>query len=942
MFDIGIKFSHPWLLLLLIPALALTLIPHLRLVKRYRRNRNRITSLVLHLVVMLLAVLILSGFQVTYSKYNNKNELILLVDMSDSGEKNEAARDELVETLLRQGGYDGISSKIITFGFDQIVASDFNTDADKSLQNYINAPLPDLTATDIAAALELAKESFNNPKTGKIVLITDGKETDEKVLSAVPAVLAKGIMVDIAYIPTDLEENDADIQVTNIQFPEQHIDAGTPCEIKVAVRSTKSVEAKIKLFDNEKENTDNTETFSLIRGENVCTLKHTFEANGVHSVRAEVTTDEDEWNTNNNRYVSYHLVDTFNRVLILESVAGQSEKIREILVSDDRFNVEKNGETIKIVDITGSDVPTTIDELIQYDEVILNNISNGDLARHEGLDELLYTYVHDFGGGMLTVGGKDSEGNAHAYNRADMFETLFQEMLPVQAVNYTPPVGVVVIIDISGSMKQTLSDGSMLYEWGLAGAKSCLNALTERDYFGIMTMNSSYTSVLQLTSCMQKDEIIESINQVRGTEDQTYIAPAYRRAVQALISQKNIDKKHIVFLTDYGIYDRPEFESLVETYNKSDDITLSIVGINIETGLYSAALHAAEDLGGGRLITVDTNNIEEIQLLMRDELMADDIKEMTYEPFYPAIANNMSPVVSGIDFFRSGDNVGCMTASLGGFFGTRKRQSANMVLAGDCNVPIYAYWKFGEGSVGSFMCDIGGEWSSDFTEDENGRKFILNAVSCLMPLEDIRETKTDCVLLEENYINRLSVLKSLEEGQYIEGSVYLLSNGENEEKVLSLNETTELHEGEILSYYTRVALSSANNYSRSTFVLKKPGAYRINIKTFNKDGTLADETNFHKAISYSKEYDIYAFEGLAPREDAMNDIANKLKGVVIGDIEDPYEVFESYDTDVHYTFDPRYLFAILVIVLLLLDIAVRKFKFKWPHEIIRSIRQKKA
>ena len=41
-----IIFSNgPWWLLLLIPALALTLIPYFKLKKRYRRTRNRISSM---------------------------------------------------------------------------------------------------------------------------------------------------------------------------------------------------------------------------------------------------------------------------------------------------------------------------------------------------------------------------------------------------------------------------------------------------------------------------------------------------------------------------------------------------------------------------------------------------------------------------------------------------------------------------------------------------------------------------------------------------------------------------------------------------------------------------------------------------------------------------------------------------------------------------------
>ena len=41
-------------------------------------------------------------------------------------------------------------------------------------------------------------------------------------------------------------------------------------------------------------------------------------------------------------------------------------------------------------------------------------------------------------------------------------------------------------------------------------------------------------------------------------------------------------------------------------------------------------------------------------------------------------------------------------------------------------------------------------------------------------------------------------------------------------------------------------------------------------------------------------------------------------------------------------YDPRLAFMITAMVLFLIDILVRKFKFKWPHEIIREYRAKKA
>ncbi|UKI12798.1 MAG: hypothetical protein L6V84_00145 [Oscillospiraceae bacterium] len=81
----------------------------------------------------------------------------------------------------------------------------------------------------------------------------------------------------------------------------------------------------------------------------------------------------------------------------------------------------------------GTGVPKTLAELRQYDQILLNNIANSDLPA--GLDELLYRYVNECGGGLFTVGGADINPSAtdendryiaHAYNRDDMLNTLFR------------------------------------------------------------------------------------------------------------------------------------------------------------------------------------------------------------------------------------------------------------------------------------------------------------------------------------------------------------------------------------------------------------------------------------------------------------------------------------------------------------------------------------
>ena len=80
MTNLSVNFTNAWWLLLLIPAVALTLGSYFKLNKRYRCTRNRIVSIVMHLVIMLLAILMLAGLTLDYYTPNTEKEVILLVE----------------------------------------------------------------------------------------------------------------------------------------------------------------------------------------------------------------------------------------------------------------------------------------------------------------------------------------------------------------------------------------------------------------------------------------------------------------------------------------------------------------------------------------------------------------------------------------------------------------------------------------------------------------------------------------------------------------------------------------------------------------------------------------------------------------------------------------------------------------------------------------------
>ena len=150
---------------------------------------------------------------------------------------------------------------------------------------------------------------------------------------------------------------------------------------------------------------------------------------------------------------------------------------------------------------------------------------------------------------------------------------------------------------------------------------------------------------------------------------------------------------------------------------------------------------------------------------------------------------------------------------------------------------------------------------------------------------------------------------------------------------MSLNTKTE----EINSaseVYVSTALEASNYFSRSTFVIKRGGIYTLTLEVCDENNNVVSSYHTYISFSYSDEYDA-ALEREVTPDELMTLLAVNGSGEVIP-IDDPSGIYADFVTAIDKTYDPRLVLLIIAIILFLLDVAVRKFKFKWPHEIIRD------
>lgn len=906
MYNFSMSFSNPWLLLLLIPAFGLTFFTYFRLSKKYRKTRNRIISMVLHCVVMVLCISVLAGINFSYDLPNASNEIMLVVDCSYSGEGVQEEKDAFVKSVTDKVG-SSYRVGVVTFGFDQVYAVELTDDASDVYERYLDADRPDDSATDIAAALNYAKTLFDNPKTAKIVLVSDGLETDESALNVIKSITAEGIKVDTVYISADLDGNE--VQIDGAELPDYNVAVGDSFNLTLSLTSSFAGDATVVLYDNGVESSS--VPLQITAGGQTVVIPHSFSLPGFHELRFEVTAGGDTLNENNTFY-TYKYLEVFDKILIIDGnhTEGETDRL-ESLFSESSYKVT----VVAIDDETA--LPATLAELRAYDEVVLMNVANDDMP--EGFIEILYSYVYEIGGGLFTVGGNrvDQYGEevANAYNREDLAGTLFQDMLPVQAIDYTPPVAVVIIIDSSGSMTtQDAEIGKSAFELAKDGALACLNGLSERDYVGVMTLGTEAAIVSPILPVTQKYKIVEAIDALSEARDSTNYAPAIDYAGAALSAISGVERRHIVIVSDGYPTDSAE-DYLYYTQNNYENsgITLSVIVVDVyndnahhesmETNMTVLA-----ETGGGRFY--DVTNMADVPRIMREELNVPEIKEVNYEEFVPVI-NSYTSVMNGI----TQEDMPALT----GYYGTKAKDGATVVLKGDY-VPIYAQWKYGAGTVASFMCDLNGVWSEELLSSTTGQRFLLNVVNALFPTNSIRVNEIDAVFTEDNYHNQVSIYTEMSEEQSIRMTI-----------------TTQAADGVSDPVVQIIEPAATEDYSRMTFILTQPGIHNVLIEKLDAEGTMVAQYTTYRVLSYSEEYDWFA--DAAAGEELLAQVAQRGNGAVISDA---WDVFDGIDRFSHRTYDPIIPFLIVALVLFLLDIAVRKFKFKWPHELLRERREKKS
>ena len=586
-------------------------------------------------------------------------------------------------------------------------------------------------ATNLAGALQFAEASFPLGFAKTVVLFSDGQQTAGNLDDQLAELNRRGIRIHTVMVsPPDRPE----VLVRGVEAP-RHVKEDEPFRVSTEIVSNREQEAEVDFFQNGTK--VGMKTVTLQRGANRLEFTQSVKGEKVFEFAAAVRGREDTL-ADNNQAASYVLADGKSKVLLL---ADKPDHARYL-----SWALKQEGILLDVRPFTGA--PTEMGDLQNYDLVIMDNIPATDLLPEQL--KLLASYVRDFGGGLLMMGGDQSFGLGGYYH------TPVEEVLPVRCdfekEKENPSLGLVLVIDRSGSMT-----GDKI-EMAKDAARAAVELLSARDYVGVVAFDNEAFWVAELQSAADRADVCQRISTIQPGGG-TNIAPGMELGYSRL-GGTPAKLKHMIVLTDGISTPGPFYE--ITTRMAQEKITVSTVAVGSDAD--QRLLQEIARWGNGRYYYSDSP--QSIPQIFARETMAASKSVIQEMPFLPRIAKP-ADFLAGVNFDSAPFLLGYVT--------TKAKPTSDLWLMTEKGEPLLATWRVGLGQAGAFTSDARNRWAVEWLKWEGYGKFWAQITRKLTRAGSLRHFPVE--LRRENGGFRLLLDAVDERGNFItelDGEVLLL------------------------------------------------------------------------------------------------------------------------------------------------------------------------
>lgn len=663
-----LRFQEPWWLALLVPV-ALGLwwsAPRIRGMAKARRR----VALTVRSALAVLACLALAAPQVRWR--NEGVATVFVLDVSDSmpaGLRDTAAK--FIDSAFRKAGpKDKVG--LVVFGRQPAVELLPRSTATLGAVRSV----VDGSGSDLAAGIRLASAILQAGSDRRIVVLSDGNETQGDAVEAVRALSTDGVVVDTVDLK-NLAKRD-EVAVISVEGPDQ-TRPDQPFDLRVVVDATTETTGTLTL-DRDGVVISTTKV-KLQAGHNALLVQDQVKEPGFYRYRASLTAAKDTDPRNN---VGMAFVSSKDRMRVLV-IRGKT--------ADESFSsaLEKGG--ISVDRRTPATMPNRPDQLQPYDVVFLNNVPAQDFA--EAQIESLRAACRDTGVGLAMIGGEDS------YLSGGWYGTPVAEALPVDLDvrnrKTFPTTSMVIIADASGSM-QMQEDGVEKIKLAARAAAQTVRMLGANDRLAVGGSSDGIEWVFPMGPVGDRQGAIDQVMRLKVNGGGIYIRPSINKAREVMEKEQS-KVRHIIMICDGD--DSTDWETALDTARIlfQEKITTSVIAVG--DGKDVAMLRALAASGGGQFFLA--TSASQLPAIVTQDTAVMARSAIVEEPFYPKVVG-IDDAIRGLD----------RTPSLQAYNLVDSRPTARTSLVSHKDDPLLATWQYGLGSSLAFMSDAQPKWAAQW------------------------------------------------------------------------------------------------------------------------------------------------------------------------------------------------------------------------------------
>lgn len=638
----------------------------------FRRMRGmakarKVLATVIRALVVSLLILALAGPESV--RKNQGTCTVFILDRSDSvSDADRRGQLDFVNRALPSLGPDDEASVVVAGREPQLeTVSGKHTAIDRVLS------VLDGSATNLAAAIRLAIASFPDGKGRRIVVLTDGNETQGDALDAAATAATEGVAID--FVPMGVKPRTGEVTVLSAELPTE-VRAGQPYALRVQAHAETATTGMLEvqrdgvMIDRR--------PVRLSPGKNTFTFNQQLDRPGFFRYKVTIESPDDQ-DHRNNLGVGFVSVRSKPKILVLQDDLKKTELANAL-----------RGQNID-VDVFGPEgSPVRPEQAYVYDAIFLNDMNAAGITTQQM--RILQAAVRDGGVGLAMVGGENSflPGGWYGSPVADALPV----DLNIRQRKSFPSTSILIICDTSGSMGM-IEDGVPKVRLAAKAAEETVRLLAPQDRAGVMASTDGIEFVAPMQQLANKEAVISQVRRLGVGGGGIYCLPSMQKAEQILMAEST-KVRHLILLGDGSDCDSQDGCYAVAMRMKMNKITTSCVSIG--EGPHSPFLKTLAAAGGGNYYLA--KRASQLPAIFTQDAAVMSRSAIEEGAFIPKVSGG-EPILRGID----------STPALYGYCLADTRPLTRVGMRSHKDDVLLASWQYGLGTSLAFTSDAKSQWA---------------------------------------------------------------------------------------------------------------------------------------------------------------------------------------------------------------------------------------